>query len=252
MKNEDLKDTLVIPTLNEYEAMKEIMPFIKKEWYDELIVVDGGSTDATVDYCRGNGYPVIIQEGKGLPLALCKAFKLFKNDILITFSPDGNSIPELIPPLVEKMREGYDMVIVSRYLESATSHDDGFLTGIGNKMFIILTNFLFRGRYTDVFVIFRAYSRDALNKMALDRQESENWLRRKWFYINSWELASSIRAAKLKLAVAEIPGDEPKRIGGQAKVSIVKNGSGGLLQLIYEFCIGCSFVKHYEKQEQEL
>jgi len=81
MKNEDLKVTLVIPTLNEYEAMKEIMPLIKKEWYDELIVVDGGSTDATVDYCRENGYPVIIQEGKGLPLALGKAFKLFKNNI---------------------------------------------------------------------------------------------------------------------------------------------------------------------------
>ena len=70
------------------------------------------------------------------------------------------------------------------------------------------------------------------------------------FYINSWDLGSSIRAAKLKLTVAEIPGDEPKRIAGQAKLSILKNGTGGLLQLINEFCIGCSFVRRYEKQDQ--
>ena len=40
-----------------------------------------------------------------------------------------NSIPELIPSLIKKMREGYDLVIVSRYLEEAVSHDDDYVSG---------------------------------------------------------------------------------------------------------------------------
>ena len=55
-------------------------------------------------------------------------YDLIEGDVLITFSSDGNSIPKLIPPLVEKMREGYDMVIVSRYKEDAKSDDDDFVT----------------------------------------------------------------------------------------------------------------------------
>ena len=45
-----LKTTLFIPVLNELEGSKIIMPRIKKEWFDEIIVVDGGSNDGTVEY----------------------------------------------------------------------------------------------------------------------------------------------------------------------------------------------------------
>jgi len=44
--------TLLIPTLNEVNGMKEIMPKIKKEWCDQILIVDGQSTDGTVEYAR--------------------------------------------------------------------------------------------------------------------------------------------------------------------------------------------------------
>lgn len=47
-----MKITLLIPTLNEIDGMKAIMPRIKKEWYAQLLIVDGGSTDGTLEYCK--------------------------------------------------------------------------------------------------------------------------------------------------------------------------------------------------------
>jgi glycosyltransferase involved in cell wall biosynthesis len=64
-----LKTTLFIPVLNELEGSKIIMPRIKKEWFDEIIVVDGGSNDGTVEYYESNGYRVISQKSKGLSAA---------------------------------------------------------------------------------------------------------------------------------------------------------------------------------------
>ena len=63
------------------------------------------------------GYQVYVQKKRGIRHAYTEVWPLVEGDVLITFSPDGNSIPELILPLIEKMKEGYDMVIVSRYLD---------------------------------------------------------------------------------------------------------------------------------------
>ena len=56
---------LIITTLNEIIGVKKIVPKIKKEWVDEIIFVDGGSTDGTIDEARKMGFKVIIQKKKG-------------------------------------------------------------------------------------------------------------------------------------------------------------------------------------------
>ena len=81
----------------------------------------------------------------------------------------------------------------------------------------------------------RGYRRDAIARMNLPDMTDEFWLRRRWFYMNSWELGSSIRAARLGLSVVEIPGTEPARIGGVRKLSILRNGLGGLIQIVHDF-----------------
>ena len=119
---------LFVLTFNEIDGMKKIMPRIKKDWVDEIIVVDGGSTDGTYEYAKEQGYITYVQKEKGLRHAYKEGFRLINSEYVITFSPDGNSVPEAIPALIEKIKEGYDMVIASRYLDHAKSHDDDFIT----------------------------------------------------------------------------------------------------------------------------
>jgi glycosyltransferase involved in cell wall biosynthesis len=229
-----LKITLWLPVLNEIEGLKHILPQIDKSLFHEILAIDGGSTDGTVPYCEEQGLTVLHQEGNGLPQAEDYAWRHTTGDVVILFTPDGNSLPELLPNLCDKMHEGYDMVIVSRYKDGAKSYDDSFLTGIGNKLFTGMVNLLFKGKYTDVLVGFRGYQRSAIEKMRLYDSMQEHWLRKHCFYLNSWELGSSIRAAKLGLRIAEIPGNEPERIGGNSKLSIVKNGLGSVFQILHD------------------
>lgn len=232
---------IILATLNEIEGMKWFMPQLKQEWYDELIVVDGGSTDGTVEYCKEHGYTVFLQQEKGLPRSHIEAFQKSTSDILVYLTPDGNSLPEFIPEMVAKVREGYDMVIASRYKDHAQSHDDDFITGLGNHMFTKIINVLWRTQYTDTLVGYRAFRREAVYTMKLDTQDREHWLRKKVPLMNTWEVGGCIRAAKLGLSTYEVPADEPKRIGGERKMRPLRNGMAVVLHILYELWIGTRF-----------
>ena len=72
-----------------------------------------------------------------------EGFAAATGDSIIPFSPDNNSIPELIPALLEKMKDGHDMVIASRYKAGARSHDDDLSTTFGNRLITRLINVVF-------------------------------------------------------------------------------------------------------------
>ncbi|MBU0881482.1 MAG: glycosyltransferase, partial [Candidatus Omnitrophica bacterium] len=218
-------------------GMREIMPRIKKEWYDQLIILDGGSGDGTIEYARENGYFVYVQKKKGLRQALREIYGMITGDVMITFSPDGNCIPELIPELIEEMGKGYDMVIVSRYMGKAISHDDDAITKFGNWMFTAMINVFFGGRYTDALGIYRAYKTDIVKKFEIDRDAKFLHLAERAGILIGWEPKLSIRCAKRKAKVLEIPGDEPARIYGTRKMRPFRSGSIMLAQILYEIFV---------------
>lgn len=237
-----MKSTLLVLTLNEVEGMKIIMPQIKKEWCDQIIIVDGGSTDGTIEWALENNYTLLVQKQKGIRFAYFEVLPMIEGDLVITFSPDGNSPPYAIPALVDKMNEGFDLVIGSRYLKPAKSYDDDFMTAFGNWFFTRTVNFLHGGHYTDAMVILRAFKKSLIYDLDLHKEESYRLPEKLFRTIISWEPLMSVRAAKCRMNVGELPVDEPERIGGERKLKILKWGAAYYFQfwreLFYWRCSG--------------
>jgi glycosyltransferase involved in cell wall biosynthesis len=229
-----VKVTLLVLTLNEIEGIRTIMPRVKRDWCDQIIILDGGSKDGTIEYAKEKGYFVYVQKRPGFRHAYSEVLPYIKGDVVVTFSPDGNSIPELIPSLIEKMKEGYDMVIGSRYLDGAKSEDDDLITAFGNWFFTKTINVLHGGQYTDSIVIFRAYKTKLIYDLELDKDEAYSMVEKLFRTTISWEPLLSVRAAKKKLKVAEIPADEPRRIGGTRKLQILRWGGAYYSQIVRE------------------
>ena len=217
--------------------MRTVMPKVNREWVVQILVVDGKSKDGTADIAREMGYDVVIQQTPGIRGAYMDALPQIKGDVILTFSPDGNSIPELIPVCIAKLKEGYDMVIVSRYAPGAKSYDDDAVTGFGNWLFTGSINLLHGGKYTDAMVIYRAYYKKMIYDLDLDKDSSFSFEEKMFRTKISWEPLLSIRAAKRKLKIADIPGDEPAREGGERKLQVLKWGAAYMFEIWRELLV---------------
>ena len=210
-----MKTTLIVAALNELEGLKVVMPKVRKEWCDQTIVLLGKPVlDDSIEWSKSQGYDVFLGE-KNLWHGYRNLFAsgIVRGNVVVTFSPDGNSLPEAIPQLVAKMSEGYDMVIASRYLGNAVSEDDTRLTALGNRVLTRLVNCRSSFHYTDALVMFRAYRTSLVNQLGFDKPLTllQKCLTR-LTGLYSWEPSLSIRAGRAKLRVAEIPASEPEAL----------------------------------------
>jgi glycosyltransferase involved in cell wall biosynthesis len=228
-----MKVTLFIPTLNEVEGMKIFMPQVKREWFDQILVVDANSPDGTAEYARSCGCDVVLQKKPGLRNAYIEGWPQIKGDLVVTLSPDGNCRAEDIPGLISKMKEGYDMVVASRYFRGIKSEDDDAITAFGNWMFTTLINVLHGGHYTDAMGIFRGYRTHLFYELDLDKEET--YTPEKYYgTIMGVEPILSVRAAKAKMKITEVLGFEPKRLRGQRKLQVMRWGAAYLTQVLRE------------------
>lgn len=226
-----MRVTLLALTLNEIDGVKAILPRIPRDLIQQLLVVDGGSTDGTIEWVRDNGYAVHVQTRPGIRYAYLEALPLIEGDVIISLSPDGNCDPAALPRLIDKMREGYDMVIGSRYLDGAVSEDDDIVTAFGNWLFTRTVNLLYGARYSDVMVIYRAFRRSLIYDLGLDRESSYTLPERLFRTVISWEPLMSVRAAKYGKRIGEVAAGEPPRIGGQRKLQLFRWGAAYYFQV---------------------
>lgn len=222
--------TLLALTLNEIDGVKVIMPQIDRAWCDQIIVVDGGSTDGTIEWCRAQGYEVYVQTRPGIRFAYLEVLPLIRGDVILTISPDGNCPVDTIPAVLQPMRDGFDLVIGSRYLGQAKSDDDDIITAFGNWLFTTTINRLHGGHFTDAMVIYRAFRRNLIYELDLDKDVSYELPERLFGTIISWEPLMSVRAAKRRLKITEIGVGEPARIGGTRKLQILRWGAAYYFQ----------------------
>jgi len=219
---------IIITTLNEITGVKKIVPQINKEWAEEIIFVDGGSTDGTIEEAKKMGFKVVMQKEKGEfagghGAAVLEGVDATTSDNIILFGPDGNDEVEKIPELIEKIKEGYDQVLVTRFGKGSVNLDAGIVDTFGNKMFAFLVNVFFGGNWTDTLNESRIISRKAFNELKYDAMGMSSTQQ------------MSIRGLKRRQKICEIIGNEGERIGGKRKMHPLSTGASLSWGIIKEF-----------------
>lgn len=116
-----LRTLLIIPAYNEEASLEATVDTIKNTLPQvDFIIVNDGSTDATAEICRKNGYPFLdLNTNLGLAGGFQAGMKYALRhgyDCAVQFDADGQHLPEYVPALIEASKEA-DIVIGSRFIE---------------------------------------------------------------------------------------------------------------------------------------
>jgi glycosyltransferase involved in cell wall biosynthesis len=218
---------LVIPTLNEEEPIGAVIRAIPRNAVDEVIVVDSGSTDRTVERAHEAGARVIVERQRGYGRA-CAAGARAACDcgVIVFLDGDGSDRPELIPLLLAPILAGtHDFVIGTRTRGEREPGSMNALQITAGYAAGALTRLLYGVAYTDM-CAFRAIRGEALDQLGM----------REMTY--GWNLEMQLRAARAGLRILELPVAHRRRLGGASKVSGTVRGT-----LKAALCIGRTFVR---------
>lgn len=205
--------SVVVPTLNEADNVVHVLPRIPW-WVDEVVLVDGGSTDGTVDAALSvrPDLEVVVDERPGKGAALRAGWHRARGDIVVTIDADGSTDPGEIPAFIGPLLAGADMVKGSRFVHGAGSDDIDWLRRLGNRALTRTVRLLFGGRYTDL-----CYGYNAFWRRVIPLFEAEG----DGFEI---ETLMNLRALRHDLKVVEVASFEAERLHGASNLRTFADG----------------------------
>jgi glycosyltransferase involved in cell wall biosynthesis len=204
--------SVVIPTLNEAENLWHVLPKLSLNY--ELIIVDGGSTDGTVDVALAICPDAIVlhQPASGKGDALLFGFMAASGDVIVTLDADGSAKPEEIPRFVEALVSGADFAKGSRFVGDGGSTDLTRIRKLGNRFLCAVVNRLHGTDYTDLCYGYNAFWRCCIPFMPEEAPGFEI------------ETMMHIRIARSGLRVVEVPSYEESRHWGQSNLRAFRDG----------------------------
>lgn len=219
--------SIVIPAKNEALNLPHVFSALQRDHY-EVILVDGGSTDDTVEVARRLWPEIIIigQTRKGKGNALACGFTEATGDFIVMLDADGSTDPAEIPLFVNALIEGADFAKGSRFMSGGGSSDISRFRRVGNFFLNKVVNLLYGTRYTDLCYGYNAFRRECLSVIDLDPGEVEGVDERTMLWGDGFEVETliNVRIAKAGLEVAEVPSFERSRFFGDSNLHAVSDG----------------------------
>lgn len=223
--NSEAKIIVCVPAFNEANSISDIVQKSKK-YANQVIVYDDGSRDNTYDIAISAGATVIRnRENNGYGVAIRSLFQAAKEqeaDIMVTLDSDGQHNPDEIPYLIERLKQGFDIVIGSRFLRNDDKEKVPRFRSFGIKTITKLTQTGTSSKITDSQSGFRAYGKDALSKINL--------------FEDGMAVSTEIllRANEKKLSITEVPITINYDIENTSTHNPIRHGIG-VLYSVFQF-----------------
>lgn len=232
--------SVIIPARNEAENLPRILDSLP-ESVDEVIVIDGNSSDDTVGVARKHPRvnKTLVQRSKGKGAALSLGLREASREYVVMIDADGSMNVDEIPNFVAALDSGADVVRGSRYMHGGGSEDLTAFRSFGNRALTGLANILFTVDWTDLAYGYAAFRKSALEQMDVFYYDSKVGgipLSRGMSYGQGFEIESLIfcRSARRGLRVVEIPSTEAARWNGSSNLKAIPDGFRALSAIIVE------------------
>jgi glycosyltransferase involved in cell wall biosynthesis len=202
----------VIPTLNEADNLRWLLPRLAA--VDEVVVVDGDSSDGSAEVARLlRPDAIIISEppsGKGTAMRMGMAAA--SCDVIIMLDADGSMDPAEFDSFLSLICRGFDFVKGSRYACGGGSDDLTGVRRIGNRTLTRLANMLYRTRWSDLCYGYVAMRRSVLHRLQLESTGFEI------------ETEMCVNAVRAGLRMAEVASHESDRRFGVSNLNTFRDG----------------------------
>jgi glycosyltransferase involved in cell wall biosynthesis len=205
--------SVVIPAMNEERNIAWVLQSVPA-YVDEVLLVDGHSTDDTVGVARRvrPDVRVVPQRGCGKGAAMRTGFEEASGDYVVALDADGSMDPGEIDYYISALEDGYDLVKGSRELPGSGSMDLTPLRRWGNHVLVTTVNVTWGSEFTDLCYGYLAFRRDRLPDLALTGRG---------FEIETEILINAIHAG---LRIAEVPTIELSRHYGSSNLHAWRDG----------------------------
>jgi len=201
--------SVVIPCLNEEDAIVGVVHDVLAQGVDEVVVVDNGSTDATAARAAAAGARVVSEPRRGYGRACAAGVNAVRADagIICFLDGDGSDVASFLPAVVGPVARGEaDFVMGSRL---RGEREPGSMTPqqlVAGHLAGLMLRLVYGVRFTDMSP-FRALRAGELRALGMREQTY------------GWNLEMQMRVAAAGLRIIEVPVDHRCRRGGISKVS---------------------------------
>lgn len=207
------KVSVVVPAMNEEANIGQVLAELP-DGLHEVILVDGNSTDQTIDAAR-QAYPqirVTSQSGRGKGDAFRTGFAAVTGNLVVMLDADGSADPAEITRFVAALEAGADFAKGSRYMEGGGSADITRLRSLGNTILSGTANMLHDTHFTDLCYGYNAFWTRCLPFISLDVPGFEV------------ETLINLRMASAGMKITEVPSYEKKRMHGESNLKTFRDG----------------------------